>query len=180
MPSWLDLDWHRMLVPHVPILETIIRGTVMYLTMFALLRIFRRQTGSLGPADLLVLLLIADAAQNGMADDYKSITEGIVLVGTIMGWEYAIDWMSYRVPAFGKSIERDPLLLIRNGQIIEKNLERELITRDDLFSQLRQKGVDGLAQVACCFLEGDGHISVITAAGAGSGSQQATDHSQPH
>jgi uncharacterized membrane protein YcaP (DUF421 family) len=162
MTSWLDLDWNRMFVPHVPILETIIRGTVMYLTMFALLRVFRRQTGSLGPADLLVLLLIADASQNGMADDYKSITEGIVLVGTIMGWEYAIDWLSYRVPAFGKAIERDPLLLIRDGQIIEKNLERELITRDDLLSQLRQKGVDDPAKVACCFLEGDGHMSVIT------------------
>jgi uncharacterized membrane protein YcaP (DUF421 family) len=162
MPSWLDLDWHRMFVPHVPILETIIRGTVMYLTMFALLRVFRRQSGSLGPADLLVLLLIADASQNGMADDYKSITEGIVLIGTIMGWEYAIDWLSYHVPAFGKTIERDPLLLIRDGQIIEKNLERELITRDDLMSQLRQKGVDDPAKVACCFLEGDGHISVIT------------------
>ena len=162
MPSWLALDWERMFVPHVPVLETIIRGTVMYLTMFALLRVFRRQTGSLGPADLLVLLLIADAAQNGMADDYKSITEGIVLVGTIMAWEYAIDWLSYRVPAFGKAVEGEPLLLIREGQIIDKNLERELITHDDLLSQLRQKGVDDPAKVACCFLEGDGHMSVIT------------------
>jgi uncharacterized membrane protein YcaP (DUF421 family) len=162
MPSWLDLDWERMFVPHVPILETIIRGTVMYLTMFALLRVFRRQTGSLGPADLLVLLLIADAAQNGMADEYKSITEGIVLVGTIMTWEYAIDWLSYRVPAFGKAVEGEPLLLVRDGQIIEKNLESEMITKDDLLSQLRQKGVEGPDQVACCRLEGDGHISVIT------------------
>jgi uncharacterized membrane protein YcaP (DUF421 family) len=165
MPSWLDLDWHRMLVPHVPILETIIRGSVMYLTMFALLRVFRRQTGSVGPADLLVLLLIADASQNGMADDYKSITEGIVLVATIMGWEYAIDWLSYRVPLVGQYIERDPLLLIRDGQVIEKNLEREFLTNDDLLSQLRQKGVDDPSQVARCYLEGDGHISVIAVSG---------------
>jgi uncharacterized membrane protein YcaP (DUF421 family) len=165
MPSWLDLDWHRMLVPHVPILETIIRGSVMYLTMFALLRVFRRQSGSVGPADLLVLLLIADASQNGMADDYKSITEGIVLVATIMGWEYAIDWLSYRVPLVGQYIERDPLLLIRDGQVIEKNLEREFLTNDDLLSQLRQKGVDDPSQVARCYLEGDGHISVIAVSG---------------
>jgi uncharacterized membrane protein YcaP (DUF421 family) len=162
MPAWLDLDWQRMFVPHVPILETIIRGTVMYLAMFALLRVFRRQTGSIGPADLLVLLLIADAAQNGMADDYKSITEGIVLVGTIMGWEYAIDWLSYRVPLIGRYIERDPLLLIRDGEIIKKNLDREMITEDDLLSQLRQKGVDDPAKVLRCCLEGDGHMSVIT------------------
>jgi uncharacterized membrane protein YcaP (DUF421 family) len=180
MPAWLELDWERMFVPHVPILETIIRGTVMYLAMFALLRVFRRQTGSLGPADLLVLLLIADAAQNGMADDYRSITEGLVLVGTIMAWEYAIDWLSYRVPAFGKAIERDPLLLIQDGQIVEKNLERELITRDDLLSQLRQKGVDDPARVACCFLEGDGHISVITIDRSSDVSQHVQKDRGPH
>jgi uncharacterized membrane protein YcaP (DUF421 family) len=162
MPSWLDLDWERMFVPHVPILETIIRGTVMYLCMFALLRVSRRQTGSIGPADLLVLLLIADAAQNGMADDYKSITEGIVLVATIICWEYAIDWLSYRVPVIGQYIERQPLELIRNGVVNQENLERELLTKDDLLSQLRQKGVDDLSRVVSCNLEGDGHISVIT------------------
>ena len=62
MPTWLELDWQRMFVPSQPILETIIRGSATYLSLFALLRLFRRQTGSLGPADLLVLLLIADAS----------------------------------------------------------------------------------------------------------------------
>jgi uncharacterized membrane protein YcaP (DUF421 family) len=173
MPRWLDVDWNRLFVPSDPLLEVVIRGTLMYLAMFFLLRLFRRQTGSIGPADLLVLLLIADAAQNGMADEYKSVTEGIVLVATIMGWEYAIDWLSYRVPFIGKFIEREPLLLIRNGEIIEKNLKKELITRDDLLSQLRQKGVDDPRQVICCFLEGDGHISVVTPASGGAGPQQS-------
>jgi uncharacterized membrane protein YcaP (DUF421 family) len=162
MPAWLDLDWHRMFVPHVPILETVIRGSIMYLAMFVLLRCFRRQTGSIGPADLLVLLLIADASQNGMADEYKSITEGLVLVCTIMGWEYVIDRISYSVPAIGGLIEREPLTLIRNGELIQKNLESEYLSKDDLLSQLRQKGVEDPAEVAYCCLEGDGHISVIT------------------
>jgi uncharacterized membrane protein YcaP (DUF421 family) len=180
MPAWLDLDWQRMFVPHTPILEIIIRGTVMYLTIFVLMRLFRRQTGSIGPADLLVLLLIADAAQNGMADDYKSITEGLILVATIMAWEYAIDWLSYRVAWIGRSVERDPLLLIRDGQIIQKNLEHELLTRDDLMSQLRQKGVDDPARVACCFLEGDGHISVVTLDDASNSSQRSSRSQDAH
>lgn len=133
----------------------------MYLSLFCLLRVFRRQTGSIGPADLLVLLLIADASQNGMAEGYKAITEGIILVATIIGWEYFIDWLAYRVPKLGELAERPPLLLIRDGQVIDANLERELITKDDLLSQLRQKGVDDPARVSRCFLEGDGHISVV-------------------
>lgn len=53
MPDWLSLNWHDMFVPSKPILETVIRGSVTYLSLFALLRLFRRQAGSLGPADLL-------------------------------------------------------------------------------------------------------------------------------
>ena len=161
MPAWLDLDWHRMFVPNVPILETVIRGSVMYLAMFALLRVFRRQTGSIGPADLLVLLLLADAAQNGMADEYKSITEGLILVGTIIAWEYAIDRLAYSWPAFGRLVDGEPLALIKDGRFIEENMKRELISREDLLSQLRQKGVEDPGRVLRCYLEGDGHVSVI-------------------
>ena len=76
MPEWLNLDWHRMFVPSQPILETVLRGTATYLSLFVLLRLFRRQTGSLGAADLLVLLLIADASQNAMAGEYRAIRTG--------------------------------------------------------------------------------------------------------
>jgi uncharacterized membrane protein YcaP (DUF421 family) len=180
MSGWFDLDWQRMFVPHVPIMETVIRGSIMYLVLFCLLRVFRRQTGSLGPADLLVLLLIADASQNGMADEYKSITEGIVLVATIIAWEYFIDWLAFRVPQVGQLVERPPLLLIRDGALIDANLTKELITRDDLLSQLRQKGVDDPAQVRLCFLESDGHVSVITADSSRNGSQQSSRSSGAH
>lgn len=173
MSGWFDLDWQRMFVPNVPVMETVIRGSIMYLALFCMLRVFRRQTGSLGPADLLVLLMIADAAQNGMADEYKSVTEGVVLVATIIAWEYIIDWLAYYVPKADRVVERAPLLLIRDGQIIEANLKGELITRDDLLSQLRQKGVDDPAKVQICFLEGDGHLSVITR-DQGPGARQPT------
>ena len=72
----------------------------MYLALFAILRfIGRRQAGHFGPADLLVIVLIADAAQNGLGKDYQSVTEGIVLVATIVAWEYAFDWAAWRYPA---------------------------------------------------------------------------------
>src|SRR5690349_18259136 len=98
MPSWIDLDWQRMFVPSQPVLETVIRGTFTYLSLFFLLRVFRRQIGSIGPADLLVLLLIADASQNAMAGEYRSITDGLVLVVTIIGWEYVLDAAAFHFP----------------------------------------------------------------------------------
>jgi uncharacterized membrane protein YcaP (DUF421 family) len=161
MPAWLDLDWNRMFVPSQPVLETVVRGTFTYLCLFALLRVFRRQTGSLGTADLLVLLLIADASQNAMAGEYRSITDGLILVTTIIGWEYALDYAAYHIPACRPCIERSPLLVIENGRIHEENLRSELMTEDELLSQLRQKGVAEVGVVRVSFLEGDGHLSVI-------------------
>jgi uncharacterized membrane protein YcaP (DUF421 family) len=162
MPSWLDLNWQEMFVPSVPVLETIIRGTITYLSLFVLLRLFRRQTGSLGAADLLVLLLIADASQNAMSNNYRSITDGVLLVTTIVACEYAMDYLAFRFPVFGRLVERAPLKLIENGKIYEKNLHQELMTEDELLSQLRQKGVDDVSLVKRSYLEGDGHVSVIT------------------
>ena len=156
MPGWLDLDWHGMFSPSQPVLETILRGTATYLSLFLLLRLLRRQTGSLGPADMLVLLLIADASQNAMAGEYRAITDGLILVLTIVGWEYLLDLVSYYVPAVGNIIDRQPLPVIENGKVIEENLRSELMSKDELLSQLRQKGVDNFEGVRSSFIEGDG------------------------
>lgn len=175
MPPWYQIRWEELFVPSQPILETMIRGTCTYLALFLLLRFFRRQTGSLGAADLLVLILIADAAQNAMAGDYNSITDGMILIGTIVFWEYAIDWLGYHVPSLGRWIDREPLLVVEDGEILEENLRQELMTREDLFSQIRQKGVEEISGIKRSYIEGDGHISVIATPPVSS--LQGTPHS---
>ena len=74
---------------------TLVRGTAAYLFLFVLLRLTKRQTGSLSVSDLLVLVLIADAAQNAMAGDYKSLPDGLILVSAIVFWSFALDWLGY-------------------------------------------------------------------------------------
>src|SRR5687767_13168218 len=86
--TMFDIDWRSMFVPTESVFEVVIRGTIMYLGMFTLLRVFRRQAGSVGIADLLVIVVIADAAQNGMAGDSKSITEALILISTIVLWDW--------------------------------------------------------------------------------------------
>lgn len=159
--SVLAIDWHEMLIPTMGLLELFIRGSVMYLAILVLLRLFRRNSGSLSTADLLVLVMIADAAQDGMAAKYNSVTEGIVLVTTIFFWNYALDWLSYRVPAIHRILEPAPVTLVLNGRLKPANLRSEMLTRDDVMEQLREQGVDSLAQVKHCCLESDGHISVV-------------------
>src|ERR1043165_1965111 len=89
------MEWQRMFVPPGNPLELVIRASVMYLLILTGFRLFRRDAGSLSVSDLLVVVLIADAAQNGMAGEYTSVTEGGVIVATIFGWNFLLDWFAF-------------------------------------------------------------------------------------
>ncbi|PMB49261.1 hypothetical protein CEN39_21580 [Fischerella thermalis CCMEE 5201] len=162
MDIWFHINWHEMFIPSISIAELIIRASIVYLALFSVLRLLpSRQLGTLGIADLLVVVLFAEAAQNAMASNYTSITEGAILVGTVIFWSYFLNWLGYKVPYFQRFLNPPPLLLVKNGRIIERHMKRELITEQELMSQLRQQGVECLKDVKRAFMEADGSISVI-------------------
>jgi len=162
METLLKIDWRSMFVPTESVLEVVIRGSLMYLGMYFLLRLFRRQAGTIGIADLLVIVVIADAAQNGMAGDSRSITEALLLILTIVLWDLLFDWLGFKFMFAARVLEPKPLLLIDNGKILKKNLEKEFVTEDELMSQLRQQGLEDASLVKKCYLESNGHFSVLT------------------
>jgi uncharacterized membrane protein YcaP (DUF421 family) len=155
------VDWHALLVPTVSLLELALRASAMYLIVFVAMRMFRRQAGALNTADLLVAVLVADAAQNAMASEYRSLTEGAVLVATIFCWNYGLDWLGYRFRPIYRLLNPAPLLLIENGRVQWANLRAEMLTKADLTEHLREEGIEDIAEVSRCYLEGDGHMSVI-------------------
>jgi uncharacterized membrane protein YcaP (DUF421 family) len=159
---WLEVDWTGIIWPTHSPLEILVRGTLIYFILFVILRFFlKRQAGGIGISDFLVIVLIADAAQNGMSADYRSITEGALLVLTIVFWDYAVDWLGYNVPAFERLIHPRPILLVKDGTALSSHLSQEKITMDELMSYLRLHGIEDLSQVRRSFIEGDGRISVI-------------------
>ena len=156
------IDWQSLFFPDTALLEIILRGSVMYLVLFTLLRIvLKRQTGALGMSDLLLITLLADASQNALAGEYKSVPDGIILVGTIIFWNYALDWLSFKAPWFERLIEPSPLPLVQQGKLLRRNMRSELITEVELRGQLREQGVEDVAKVKAAYIESDGRISVI-------------------
>lgn len=155
------MDWHSIFTPTIPVLEIVFRGTVIYLFLFFMLRVLRREAGGMGISDLLVVVLVADASQNAMASEYTSITEGLVLVATIAFWAYFLDWLGYRFTVVERLLRPAPLLLIRNGRLLRQNMKRELIREEELMSQLRENGLTQLGEVKKCYMEGDGRISIV-------------------
>jgi len=160
----LFVDWSAVFQPSIGLAEIVVRGSIMYLTLFLILRfIARRQSGGFGPADLLVIVLIADAAQNALGKDYQSVTEGIVLVGTIVAWEYLLDWLAWRYPRLRPFIKVAPLKLVECGHTLEQNMQQEMLSADELLGRLREQGVDDIRLVKVAYLEANGKVSVIKA-----------------
>jgi uncharacterized membrane protein YcaP (DUF421 family) len=84
-----------------------------------------------------------------------------VLVATIIFWDFALDWLSYKSPGFQRLIEPPPLLLVKNGQLLSRNMRKELITEEDLMMQLREQGISDISKVKEAHIESNGHISVV-------------------
>lgn len=162
MNALFDVNWQALFVPKVAVAEIVLRGTFVYLTIFILMRlVLKRQAGALGINDLLVVVLLADAAQNAMATNYTSITDGVVLISTIIFWSYILTLLSHRFPTIRRFMHPQPVLLVKDGQILSNNLKQELLTEEELMTQLRQRGVNNINAVRESYMENDGNISVI-------------------
>lgn len=162
MNAWVHIDWHALFQLSTPLIEIIIRGTVVYWFLFFIFRfLVRRDVGAVGIADVLLLVIVADASQNAMAGDSHSITDGMVLVATLIGWNMLLDWLSFRYKFIRTFAVPSSLCLIKNGAMIKRNMRREFISDEELWAKLREQGIAELKEVKLANLEPDGEISVV-------------------
>jgi uncharacterized membrane protein YcaP (DUF421 family) len=112
-----------------------------------------------------------------MGSEYKSITEGIILVMTIVFWNYFIDWLGYRFSIARRLLRPPPLLLIKDGRMQRRNMRQEMITEEELVGQIRKQGIEKVEQVRKCYLEEDGRISVISNDSGGKKGRERTKQS---
>ena len=143
------------------VLELIIKGSAMYLGILLLFRVLPRRTGGeMAMMDLIFVLLIAEAATHSLGG-YSTITEGFIVIGTMMAWNYLFNFLSYYVPFVEKLVSPPPLQIIKNGRLLKRNMRREYLTEEELTDHLRLEGIDDVSEVKAAYVEGDGKISVI-------------------
>ncbi len=158
------VDWADVFGLSTPVVEIVVRGSAVYWFLFIIFRfVIRRDIGSVGVADVLIIVLVADASQNGMAGEYTSVTDGLILIATLIGWNVLLDWLAFRYRFVRRFAEPSTLMLVRNGRLLPKNMRREFITEEELWTQLRKEGIEHLSQVKAVYLEPDGNFSVIRA-----------------
>ncbi|HUQ11094.1 MAG TPA: YetF domain-containing protein [Steroidobacteraceae bacterium] len=147
---------------HVSVPELVLRGTLVYWLLFLIFRfVLRRDVGAVGIADILLLVIVADAAQNAMAGGYDTFAEGAILVGTIVTWNWLLDVLGFYFKPMRRFTSPDRLILVSHGVAQRRNLRREFISMDELEEKMREQGIENLHDVKVAYLEGDGQISVI-------------------
>jgi uncharacterized membrane protein YcaP (DUF421 family) len=162
----MEVDWQSLFSLSMSPLELIVRGSAVYWFLLLIFRfLLKRDVGAVGIADVLLLVLVADAAQNAMAGEYRSVTDGFILVATIIGWNFGLDYLKFKVPIIRRLVEPAAICLVREGRILRRNLRRELITDEELQAQLREHGIDDVNEVSAAYMESDGQISVLKRSG---------------
>lgn len=169
--AFAPVDWLDLFAPKAPLLELLVRGTLTYLALFVLLRVTpQRQASGLSISDLLVVVLIADAASPALqGKDAESLADGVVLVAVVLFWNWLINWLSYRVGWLERFQYPRPIPLIRDGRPDRRAMRKEMVTEEELLTQLRREGLERFDQVKLAQLEGDGTVSVVPAEGEATG-----------
>ena len=143
-------------------LELILRGTVMYWFLFLIFRfILRRDIGSVGVTDFLFVVILGDAAQNAMIGEATSTSDGMVLIATLVFWNYLLDFLAYHFPAFEKFTTARRLLIYKDKKYVRKNMRREFITPDEIQAKIHEEGLKDITEVKEIYIEPDGELSIM-------------------
>jgi uncharacterized membrane protein YcaP (DUF421 family) len=158
-----NVSMHALFDMSSPWWHFVLRAIVIYVLVMVLMRLSgKRSVGQFTPFDLVLLILIGNAVQNGLNGGDNSISGAVILAGTLIGLNYFVALMTARHKRFRKVVEGVPVVLARNGELFHDVLRRELVSEADFHEVLRMNDIDALADVRIAWLETNGHISVVS------------------
>lgn len=143
-------------------MDIVLRAVVLYVFIVFVMRVIgRRELSSMTPFDLVLLIILGDAIQQGLTQDDYSVTGAIVAVATIATLQVLTSYLSYRSKKARTVLEGDPIVLVDHGQIVQGNLKRERMTEDEVAEEMRQQQIPSLDEVEWAIIEANGSISFI-------------------
>jgi uncharacterized membrane protein YcaP (DUF421 family) len=143
-------------------MDIVLRGAFVFVFLFILMRVIgRRELSSLEPFDLILLVILGDAVQQGLTQDDYSLTGAMLAVGTIAALQVLTSYVNFRFPGARRWLDGEPLVVIQDGKPIERNIRRERVTVEDLAEAARKQNIGKLEEVAWAVMETSGEISFI-------------------
>jgi uncharacterized membrane protein YcaP (DUF421 family) len=143
-------------------MDLVVRAVAVFFFLLVLTRVIgKRELSSLQPFDLILLIILGDAVQQGLTQDDYSMTGVVLTVGTIAVLQVCVSWVTYRFPRIRPIIEGEPIIVLQDGKAIERNLKRERLTIEEIAEQARKQSIAHLDEVRFAVLETDGSLSFI-------------------
>lgn len=162
VPPLLPADWSAVLLPQAPLAELAVRATLVYLAVLALLRLLGTHgVHRIGLSDVMLVVLIGAAARRGLMGETSSVGDAVVLVAVILGWHWLLRRLALRWEPVERFLRPAPLVVVREGRMVEGSARREGISRGELEAALRLEGVRRLEEVERAQVEPGGGISVV-------------------
>jgi len=143
-------------------MDLVLRATVIFFFLLVLVRaIGRRELSTLEPFDLILLIVLGDALQQGLTQDDYSVTGALLVVGTFAVLQVFVSWVSYHFPRTRRILQGEPIVVIDDGELIERNLKRERLTEEEVAEAARKNQIATLRDVRWAVLETSGEITFI-------------------
>jgi uncharacterized membrane protein YcaP (DUF421 family) len=143
-------------------MDIVLRGVFVFAFLYVLMRMIgRRELSTLEPFDLILLIVLGDAVQQGLTQDDYSLTGAFLAIGTIAILQVAVSYANFRFPKLRPVLDGEPIVVVQDGKPIEKNLKRERVTIEDLAAAARQQNIAKIEDVQWAVMETSGAISFI-------------------
>ena len=153
--------FHDLLVVQIPLLEKGLRSIAVYLFLVLALRLGgKRELAQLNSFDLVVLLLLSNTVQNAIIGDDNTLAGGLFGAAVLLATNYAVVWLGFRYPRLGRALQGTSTVLVDKGKAVDGNLQRYLITREELMAAVRRQGARNLEDIDLVVLEANGALTV--------------------
>jgi uncharacterized membrane protein YcaP (DUF421 family) len=145
-------------------MDLVLRATVIFFFVFLITRVAgKRELSSMEPFDLILLVVLGDLVQQGVTQSDYSVSGALIVISTITILTVALSYVNFRLRFLRSALEGQPVVLVENGRMIERNMRRERITLEDIEAEGRQQQVESIGDMRWAVLETNGRISIIPA-----------------
>src|SRR5438105_3672227 len=143
-------------------MDLVLRTSAVFFFLLILTRVIgRRELSSLQPFDLILLIVLGDAVQQGLTQDDYSVTGSVLVVGTFAVLQVFVSWVSFRFPQTRRVLDGEPIIIMQDGKPIERNLKRERLCVEEIAEEARKQHIPHLADVQWAVLETNGQVSFV-------------------
>jgi uncharacterized membrane protein YcaP (DUF421 family) len=144
-------------------LDSVLRAAIIYVFLLVLFRATGKRTlAQATPFDLILVLIMSEAVQNGMVGKDYSLTNAMLIVTTLLITDIGVAFLARRFKLLDRWIENIPLILLQDGQVIRERLAKSRIDETDIMEAARQmRGLERMDQIKYAILERNGDISII-------------------